>query len=403
MTTDDRYDIDLGAYLRGLLHWWWVIVVLAVLGAAVGAALSRQPPQGLPGDELRVPRPADRRQRQPHLRHQHRPPRRHSRSATPRARSPRVASQVGGGETVRRLRANGLGHPAGAVVKTATAPINIVNVRVQRRKPARAAAAANAIAAVIVDRLAAYDTAKIALLTSQVAGDDKRLAQLKARNDAAQRALSAIAAGGGAAATKAMASAPYLGIVQSAIERDAEPARRQAHGRPGAARGARRRSARRARREPRRPRARSHARSRPTQRSACLWAWSSGSWRPPCSSGGGARAHRLTCRGARRRLGRSRIFLVPGAVELGAPVGEHRQLLAHPVDRAPGRAPRRRAPRRRAPRPARCPTDRRSCCARSSGGRRRERPTGRRPPRSSRSRWRGRAAAPPSGRGRWPR
>ncbi len=49
-----------------------------------------------------------------------------------------------------------------------------------------------------------------------MAGDDKRLAQLRARSDAAQQALDAIAAGGGPASTKAMASAPYLGILQAA-------------------------------------------------------------------------------------------------------------------------------------------------------------------------------------------
>ena len=38
--TDDRYEIDLGDYLRGLLHWWWVVVALAVLGAVLGAGLT---------------------------------------------------------------------------------------------------------------------------------------------------------------------------------------------------------------------------------------------------------------------------------------------------------------------------------------------------------------------------
>jgi len=40
VTTDDRYDIDLGEYLRGLAHWWWVIVLLAALGAVLGAGLT---------------------------------------------------------------------------------------------------------------------------------------------------------------------------------------------------------------------------------------------------------------------------------------------------------------------------------------------------------------------------
>ncbi len=215
MTTDDRYDIDLGAYLRGLLHWWWVIVVLAILGAAVGAALTVNHHKvyratssvylGQPTDANGNPISAI-----------NTDPRAAIEIGNAESTLARVAAQVGRGETVRRLSGKVSVTPPTLSSKTATAPINIVNVRVQDTKPARAAEAANAIAAVIVERLATYDAAKIALLTSQVAGDDKRLAQLKARSDAAQQALNAIAAGAGPAATKAMASAPYLGIVQAA-------------------------------------------------------------------------------------------------------------------------------------------------------------------------------------------
>jgi capsular polysaccharide biosynthesis protein len=127
----------------------------------------------------------------------------------------RVAAQVGDGETLRRLRAGVSVNTPTQSSKTATAPINIVNIHVQDTRAKRAADAANAIAAIIVTRLGAYDSGKIALLTAQVAADDRRLVQLTARSDSADRSLRAIAAGGGEPATKAMASAPYLGIAQS--------------------------------------------------------------------------------------------------------------------------------------------------------------------------------------------
>ncbi|MGD0998510.1 MAG: Wzz/FepE/Etk N-terminal domain-containing protein [Thermoleophilia bacterium] len=215
MTTDERYDIDLGAYVRGLLHWWWIIVALAILGAVVGAGLTLAHHStyqatssvylGQPTDANGNPISAI-----------NTDPRAAIEIGNAESTLARVARQVGGGETVRRLHANVSVTTPALTTKTATAPINIVTVSVSDTKRVRAAAAANAIAAIIVDRLATYDTGKIALLTAEVAGDDKHLAQLTTRSDAAQANLNAIAAGGGAPATKAMASAPYLGIVQSA-------------------------------------------------------------------------------------------------------------------------------------------------------------------------------------------
>ena len=215
MTTDDRYDIDLGEYLRGLLHWWWIVLVLALVGAVVAAGVTLTHTKtyvatssvylGQPSDASGTPVTA-----------LNTDPRAAIQIGTAESTYAKVARQVGLGETVRRLQAGGLVGAPPLAAKTAIAPINIVTISVTDIRPARAAAAANAIAALIEERLATYNDAKIALLTSQVASDDKRLAQLTARSDAAQKALGAIAAGGGPAATQAMAAAPYLGIVQSA-------------------------------------------------------------------------------------------------------------------------------------------------------------------------------------------
>lgn len=215
MTTDNRYDIDLGEYLRGLLHWWWVIVVLAILGAVVGAGLTLAHHKiYLATSSVYLGSPTDANGNA--IAALNTDPRAAAQIGTAAGTLAQVARQVGHGETAGRLR-SGLSIVAvPAATKSAIAPINIVTISVRNTRPAHAADVANAIAAIIVDRLAAYDSGKIALLAAQIAGDDKRLAQLTARSDGAQRALTAIAAGGGPAATKAMASAPYLGIVQSA-------------------------------------------------------------------------------------------------------------------------------------------------------------------------------------------
>ena len=209
MTTDDRYDIDLGEYLRGLAHWWWVIVLLAALGAVVGAAVTvTHHKTYLATSSVYMGQPTDANANS--ISAVNTDPRAAVQLGTAQATLVQVARQIGRGETAGRLRAGVSVVSPPPATKAATAPINIVAIGVHDINPVRAAAAANAIAGVIVDRLGAYNTGKIALLTTQVAADSSRLAILTARNDAAQRALDAIAAGGGTAATKAMASAPYL-------------------------------------------------------------------------------------------------------------------------------------------------------------------------------------------------
>jgi capsular polysaccharide biosynthesis protein len=217
VTTDDRYDIDLGEYLRGLAHWWWVIVLLAALGAVLGAGLTMAHHKTyLATSSVYLGQPTDANGNS--ISALNTDPRAAIQLGTAEDTLARVARQIGRGETAGRLRAGVSVVSPPPATKAATAPINIVAIGVHDINPVRAAAAANAIAGVIVDRLGAYNTGKIALLTTQVAADSSRLAILTARNDAAQRALDAIAAGGGTAATKAMASAPYLGVQQSASD-----------------------------------------------------------------------------------------------------------------------------------------------------------------------------------------
>ena len=80
----------------------------------------------------------------------------------------------------------------------------------------RAAAAANALAQVLLERIGGGVDEKITLLEAQLVQNKKALASSVARSHAAQRGLVAIARGGGTAGEKAAASAPYVAIVQAA-------------------------------------------------------------------------------------------------------------------------------------------------------------------------------------------
>jgi uncharacterized protein involved in exopolysaccharide biosynthesis len=211
--TDDTYDIDLGEYLRGLARWWWVIVALAVLGAVLGAGLTvAQKTTYTATASVYLGQPTDASGTQ--ISALNTDPRAAASIGVSDSTIRTVVPQVGMGETAAKLRA-GLHVAVPVATKNATGPINLIEVGVTDTRPARAAAAANAIAGVVVARLSVYVQAKITILTQEVSSDTRRVAQLQASNDAAESALKAIAASGGAAADRAMASAPYLGIAQS--------------------------------------------------------------------------------------------------------------------------------------------------------------------------------------------
>jgi capsular polysaccharide biosynthesis protein len=209
---DDTYDIDLGEYLRGLLHWWWVVVGLALLGLLLGAGLTvAQKTSYTATSAVYLGQPTDATGNP--ISALNTDPRSAASIGVADSTVRMVVPLIGQGETAKNLK-GGLKVVVPAATKSATGPINLVEVDVTDSHPARAAAAANAIAQVVVARLDVYSQAKIAVLTQEVAGDTRRIGQLQAANDAAVRALDAIAASGGSAAQRAMASAPYLAIAQ---------------------------------------------------------------------------------------------------------------------------------------------------------------------------------------------
>ena len=83
-------------------------------------------------------------------------------------------------------------------------------------KKARAAAAANALAAVLLAHLDTGTNEKITLLETQLAQGQKQLAASMALSATAQKAITEIARGSGSLAEKATASAPYVAVVQGA-------------------------------------------------------------------------------------------------------------------------------------------------------------------------------------------
>jgi len=211
--TDDTYDIDLGDYFRGLLRWWWVVVALAALGAVVGAGVTvLQKTTYTATSSVYLGQPTDAAGNP--ISALNTDPRAAAAIGVADSTIRAVVPQVGLGETAAKLR-NGLSVTVPVATKNATGPINLIDIGVTDTRPARAAAAANGIAQLVVAKLSTYVQAKIAVLTQQVASDSRRIAQLQASNDAAQKALAAIAASGGSAADRALASSPYLAITQS--------------------------------------------------------------------------------------------------------------------------------------------------------------------------------------------
>jgi capsular polysaccharide biosynthesis protein len=103
-----------------------------------------------------------------------------------------------------------------STVKTTTSVVNIVVINVTDTKKARAAAAANALANVLLEHLDTGTNEKIAILETQLAQGQKEYAAATARSVAAQQAIAAIAKGSASPAEKAATSAPYLAIVQGA-------------------------------------------------------------------------------------------------------------------------------------------------------------------------------------------
>jgi Capsular polysaccharide biosynthesis protein len=205
MSQPDDFDVDLGAYFHAVLRLWWLVVLLAVVGALAGFGATRLTTRTYTAvSAVYLGQPTDA----------------NGNAIAGLASNPRAAVQLAQSadvlkEVVSRLngeiKVGALRHditvstPA-ATVKSTTTPTNIVTITVTLRSAKKSADAANALAQVLVARLGTYSSAKTDLLEQQISATQAQLAATNARLATAQRQL---AANGAAAAT-------YLAVVQSA-------------------------------------------------------------------------------------------------------------------------------------------------------------------------------------------
>ena len=215
MSNDEYTTIDVGSWFTTLARNWWVIVGLVVLGIVVGAVVTMaQPKQYTATASVYIGQTTDA-------------------NGNPMAglnSNAKAAVQLLASDVVLKEAAEraGMSISAGllrkettvetpsSTVKSSSSAINIIVISVTDTKKARAAAAANALANVLLSRLDTGTSDKIALLEEQLAQGKKEYAAATARSAFAQKALVAIAKGGGSSVEKATASAPYLAVVQAA-------------------------------------------------------------------------------------------------------------------------------------------------------------------------------------------
>jgi len=215
MSTDDGTADDIGSWMTLLARNWWVIVGLVVLGVVAGVVLTLVSPKeytatssvyigqttdanGNPMAGLNSNTKAA------------------NQLAISQAVLNEAAKRAGMGITASLLRREVTLETPSSTIKTTTSAVNIVVISVTDTKPARAAAAANALAEVLLERIGGGVEEKIALFEAQLTANRKALTSSVARSHAAQQGLVAIARGGGTAGEKAAASAPYVAIVQAA-------------------------------------------------------------------------------------------------------------------------------------------------------------------------------------------
>jgi capsular polysaccharide biosynthesis protein len=211
----DDTTIDVGSWFLTLLHNWWVIVGLIVIGIVVGAAVTlAQPKQYTATASVYIGQTTDANGNAMA-----------GLNSNAKAAVQLLASQVILNEAARRtgmdisaslLRKETSVETPSSTVKTTTSVVNIVVISVTDTKKVRAAAAANALAGILLEHLDTGTSEKISLLEAQLATGRQQAAAATARSVAAQRAITAIADSSMSQAEKATASAPYIAVVQAA-------------------------------------------------------------------------------------------------------------------------------------------------------------------------------------------
>ena len=214
MSANDSRADDIGSWMTVLARNWWVVVGLIVLGAAVGAVLTLTSPKEYTATSTVYIGQTTDANGNPMA----------GLNSNVKASTQLISSQVvlneaakraGMGTTADLLRRQVTVETPSQTIKT-TSAVNIVVISVTDTKKVRAAASANALAEVLLERIGGGVDQKIALLEAQLVHSKKALASSVARSLAAQQALMAIARGGGTAGEKAAASAPYVAVVQAA-------------------------------------------------------------------------------------------------------------------------------------------------------------------------------------------
>jgi len=215
MSTDDVTTIDVGSWFTTLLRNWWVILGMVVLGALVGGVITLAAPKEYSAtSSVYIGQTTDANGNPMAGLNSN------SKAATQLLASQALlneaAEKTGMEISASRLRKQTTVVTPSSTLKTSTSVVNIVVITVTDTNKERAAAAANALAEVLVERISPGVDGKIVLLQAQLDAGQKALAAATGRAATAQAALMAIAKGGGSAAEKAAAAAPYVAIVQAA-------------------------------------------------------------------------------------------------------------------------------------------------------------------------------------------
>ncbi len=215
MSSDESTTIDIGSWFATLARNWWVIVGLIVIGVVVGAVAAKaQPNEYTATASVYIGQTTDA-NGNPMA----------GLNSNAKAAVQLLASQVVLEEAAGRigmdistslLRKETTVETPSSTVKVSTSVVNIIVISVTDTKKARAAAAANALADILLERLDTGTSAKITLLEAQLAQGKAEYAAATARAITAEKNIASIAKGGGSSAEKAAAAAPYLTIVQAA-------------------------------------------------------------------------------------------------------------------------------------------------------------------------------------------
>jgi uncharacterized protein involved in exopolysaccharide biosynthesis len=214
MSSDDT-TIDVGSWFATLARNWWVIAGLVVIGIVVGAVVTlAQPKEYSATASVYIGQTTDAQGNAMA-----------GLNSNAKAAVQLLASQAVLNEAADRagmdisagmLRRETTVETPSSTVKTTTSVVNIVVITVTDTDPERAAAAANALAEVLLERIDSGVGEKIAVLEEQLAADKKAYEESLARSAAAQESIADIAAGGGSTSEKASAAAAYGMIVQAA-------------------------------------------------------------------------------------------------------------------------------------------------------------------------------------------